>query len=112
MLENMKIKATILKAVHLPSVTDVEASPTGRQLYVRLDDGRSGMVDLSDWEGPLADRWDREGFNHWKVDGATACWGEDRHISPDLCSDRLVEMPYEEWLASFDSGFAVQRSAI
>ena len=110
--ENMKTKITIGKPVHLPSVTGVEASPTGRQLYVWLDDGRSGMVDLSDWEGPLADRWDTEGFDHWKVDGATACWGEDRHISPDLCSDRLVEMSHEEWRSSCESVFAVQRSTI
>ena len=105
------MKTTITRA-HLPSVIYVEAAPRGRQLYVRLDDGRSGMVDLSDWEGPLADRWDEEGFDHWKVDGATACWGEDRHISPDLCADRLVEMSHEEWRSSCESVFAVQRSAI
>lgn len=96
----------------MPSVVDVEASPTGRQLYVRLSDGRAGMLDLSDWKGYLPDRWDTEGFNHWKVDGATACWGEDRHISPLFCSDSLVEMTHEEWLSSREAVFAVQRSVI
>lgn len=95
----------------MPSVSKVEASK-GRQLYVRLTDGRSGMLDLSDWEGPLADRWETEGFDHWREDAGFACWGEDRHICPDFCSDELVEMTYEEWLASFDSVFETQPSVI
>lgn len=103
---NMKLKATTGRRIHLPSVTAVEAYPPRRQLYVRLSDGRSGMLDLSDWEGYLPDRWDAEGFDRWKVDGATACWGEDRHISPLFCSEELIEMTHEEWLSSRESVFA------
>ena len=47
----------------LPAVRKVEAAPTGRQLYVWMDDGRSGMVDLSDWKGYLRGKWDEEGFD-------------------------------------------------
>lgn len=57
------------------------------------------MLDLSDWEGPLKDRWDAEGFNHWKEDAGFACWGEDSHICPDFCSEELIEMPYSTWRA-------------
>ena len=108
----MKTKATVSKPVPMPSVTAVEAFSACRQLYVRLSDGRSGMLDLSGWEGYLPDRWDGEGFDHWKVDGATACWGEDSHISPFFCSDNLTEMTREEWLASRESVFAVHSSPI
>ena len=100
------------EAVDLPNVSAVEAAPTGRQLYVWMEDGRSGVVDMSDWTGHPCDKWDTEGFDNWKVDAGMACWGEDSHISSCLCSDELVEMPYEEWLASLEPIFAVQRSGI
>ena len=109
----MKTTATItVTRADLPSVSAVEAAPAGRQLYVWMDDGRSGMIDMSGWTGHPCDKWDTEGFDHWKVDACTACWGEDSHISPDLCSEELVEMPYEEWRSAFESVFAVQRSGI
>ena len=100
------------EAVDLPNVSEVEAAPEGRQLYVWMDDGRSGVVDMSDWTGHPCDKWDTKGFDHWRVDAGMPCWGEDSHISSCLCSDELVEMPYEEWCSSFESVFAVQRSGI
>ena len=95
------MKTTITR-VKLPSVKAVEAAPTGRQLYVWMKDGRSGVVDMSDWTGHPCDKWDTEGFSRWKVDAGMACWGEDSHISPVLCADELVEMPYEEWRSAFE----------
>ena len=92
---------TITRA-DLPSVSAVEAAPTGRQLYVWMKDGRSGVVDMSDWTGHPCDKWDAKGFNRWKVDAGMACWGEDSHISPVLCAEELVEMPYEQWHSAFE----------
>lgn len=87
------------RKVDLPSVEQVESAPDAWLLYVWMNDGRSGMLDLSDWTGHLADRWREEGFDNWKVDAGMACWGEDRHFSPDLCSEELIEMPYASWLS-------------
>ena len=67
-----------------------------------MDDGRSGVVDMSGWTGHPCDKWDTEGFNRWKVDAGMACWGEDSHISPVLCAEELVEMPYEQWRSAFE----------
>ena len=107
--ENVKTKTAIAKSVRLPSVKVVEAAPTEKQLYVWLDDGRSGVVDMSEWTGHPCDKWDTEGFDHWRVDDGIPCWGEDSHISPDLCAEELIEMPYKEWRASaFKSIFASQ----
>ena len=92
---------TITKAAHLPSVTALEAAPTGKKLYVWLDDGRSGMVDMSEWTGHPCDKWDTAGFNHWRVDAGMPCWGKDSHISSVLCAEELVEMPYQQWISSF-----------
>ena len=86
---------------NLPSVLKVEAAPTGRRIYVWMRDGRSGEIDLSGWTGYPADRWDTEGFRHWREDSGMACWGEDTHFSPDMCSEELAEMPYEAWRSSF-----------
>ena len=61
----------------MPSVEQVESAPDAWLLYVWMNDGRSGMLDLSDWTGHLADRWREEGFDNWKVDAGMACWGED-----------------------------------
>ena len=87
------------KPPRLPSVTDVKAAPAGKHLYVWLDDGRSGMVDMSDWTGHPCDKWDSQGFDNWRVDDGIPCWGENSHISPDLCAEELIEMTYKEWLA-------------
>ena len=103
----METTITITRA-DLPSVSAVEAAPAGRQLYVWMDDGRSGMVDLSDWKGYLRGKWDEEGFDRWRVDDGLACWGEDGHISPDFCSEEMVEMSYEEWRSSREPVSAVQ----
>jgi len=92
----MTVKASF-RVVDLPAVREVEAAPKGRLLYLWMQDGRSGMLDLSDWNGYLRERWDTEGFNRWKEDYGFACWGEDGHISPDFCSDELIEMPYSTW---------------
>ena len=87
------------KPPRLPSVTDVKAAPAGKHLYVWLDDGRSGMVDMSDWTGHPCDKWDSQGFDHWRVDDGIPCWGKNSHISPDLCAEELIEMTYKEWQA-------------
>ena len=93
--------AVFISKDSLPAVRKVEAAPTGWRLYVWMQDGRSGMLDLSDWTGHPADKWEQEGFNHWRTDYGMACWGEDTHFSPDLCSEELIEMSYKEWLSSF-----------
>ena len=95
-----KSMKTTIRRTRLPNVTAVEASPTGRHLYVRLDDGRAGCVDMSEWTGPPCDRWDTEGFDNWRVEAGGPCWGEDAHISADLCAEELVEIPYQQWLES------------
>lgn len=97
----VKSMALSVSKTPLPSVRKVEAAPTGRQIYVWMRDGRSGVVDMSDWTGHPCDKWDTEGFDHWKEDSGMACWGEDAHISPDLCSEELIEIPYKEWISSF-----------
>ena len=97
----------------IPSVIEVEAAPTGRQLYVWLDDGRSGVVDMSEWTGHPCDKWDTEGFDRWRVDAGMPCWGEDSHISPDLCVEELLETPYDDWADSFKTSvFAVRKAVI
>ena len=87
--------------IDMPNVIKAEAAPEGRQLYVWLDNGRSGVVDMSDWTGPPCDRWDAEGFNHWRVDAGMPCWGKDSHFSSILCDEELVEIPYRQWLSRF-----------
>ena len=108
----MKTKTNASRSVRLPSVTAVEAAPTGRQLYVWFDDERSGVVDMSDWTGHPCDKWDTQGFNHWRVDDGIPCWGENSHISPDLCAEELVEMPYEKWLAGVSESIFASRPSI
>ena len=92
----MKVIARSFAAA-LPAVEDVEAAEEDWMLYVWMQDGRSGMLDLSDSCGYLADKWKTDGFNNWRMDSGMACWGEDRHICPDMCSEELVEMSYIRW---------------
>ena len=67
----------------------VEAAPTGRQLYVWMKDGRSGVVDMSDWTGHPCDKWDTEGFNRWKVDAGMAS-GEKTATSHPFSAPRSL----------------------
>lgn len=92
--------------IDMPNVRKLEVAPEGRELYVWLDDGRSGSVDMSEWTAYPADKWDAEGFDHWRVDAGMPCWGQDAHISSVLCSEELVEIPYRQWHSSFSAGSA------
>lgn len=85
------------RRVDLPAVREVEPAEKGWLLYIWMQDGRSGMLDLSNWRGYPAAKWEEEGFKNWKMDAGMACWGEDYHICPDMCSEELVEMTYRQW---------------
>ena len=53
----MKVVSKTRRA-KLPVVHDVEAELRGRLLYFWMQDGRSGMLDLSNSIGHLPKKWD------------------------------------------------------
>ena len=89
------------RRIDFPTVEAIEVAPVGYQLYVWMGDGRSGVVDMSEWTGHPCDKWDEEGFDRWRMDAGMPCWGEGSHFSEDLFSRELEDYPYEEWSAAF-----------
>lgn len=69
------------------------------KLWLRFNDGRSGIVDLGPWlhgqPGPIfCELRDLDEFRCFRVDMDTVCWGNGADLAPEFLYDMLSPRPF------------------
>lgn len=79
----------------------IEASAlSGYKLYVRFEDGVSGIIDLSSWKGKgVFEYWnDEANFKNFHIDDSKKLsWNDDIDFDPDAFYLELIGKSFEEY---------------